>query len=60
VPRSLPTFFFGDLFNAGAAPVGVNPSHRECLGDSGKELAGIARRFETLSWPGAVRATIEQ
>jgi hypothetical protein len=54
VPGSLPVLFFGDLCIARAATVGINPSHREYLDDGGKELVGIARRFETLSSLGAV------
>jgi hypothetical protein len=46
--------FFGDLFKATAATVGINPSHREYLDESGKQLVGMARRFETLSSLGAV------
>jgi hypothetical protein len=46
--------FFGDLFKATAATVGINPSHREYLDAAGNELVGLARRFETLSSLGAV------
>ena len=49
VPQSLPVLFFGDLFSAGMATVGLNPSDKEYLGRGGGELEGTARRFETLT-----------
>lgn len=49
VPGSLPVLFFGDLFSARVATVGINPSRQEYLGRDGRELAGTRRRFETLS-----------
>jgi hypothetical protein len=49
VPGSLPVLFFGDLFSATVATVGINPSRQEYLTPDGKELDGIARRFGTLS-----------
>lgn len=49
VPQSLPVLFFGDLFTAGVATVGLNPSDKEYLGRGGVELDGAARRFETLT-----------
>lgn len=49
VPQSLPVLFFGDLFTAGVATVGLNPSDKEYLGRGGAELKGTARRFETLT-----------
>lgn len=49
VPRSLPVLFFGDLFTAGVATVGLNPSNKEYLGRGGVELEGATRRFETLT-----------
>lgn len=48
VPGSLPVLFFGDLLTAKVASVGLNPSKQEYLTSSGHELAGSARRFETL------------
>jgi hypothetical protein len=54
VPGSLPVLFFGDLFNAKIATVGINPSFREYLDRQGSELTGTCRRFETLSSLGAV------
>ena len=49
VPRSLPVLFFGDLFTASVATVGLNPSYQEFLDRRGIELDGAARRFETLT-----------
>lgn len=49
VPQSLPVLFFGDLFTAHVATVGLNPSDREYLDRHGIELDGAARRFETLT-----------
>lgn len=48
VAGSLPVLFFGDLFNARIATVGLNPSDQEILDRSGAELIGSQRRFETL------------
>ncbi len=53
VPQSLPVLFFGDLFTASVATVGLNPSDQEYLGRGGIELDGPARRFETLTSLGA-------
>ncbi len=53
VPGSLPVLFFGDLFTARIATVGLNPSHREYLDTKGRELTGENRRFETLLSLGA-------
>src|SRR5437660_457287 len=53
VPGSLPVLFFGDLFCARVATVGINPSLQEYLDPDGQELQGDARRFETLSSLGA-------
>lgn len=49
VKDSLPVLFFGDLFSARVATIGINPSDREYLDAHGSELAEMARRFETLS-----------
>ncbi len=49
VAGSLPILFFGDLFSAQIATVGINPSDQEYLDGKGNELDGAARRFETLS-----------
>jgi len=53
VAGSLPVLFFGDLFTATAATIGINPSFREYLDRSGHELDGASRRFETLTSLGA-------
>ncbi len=39
---------FGDLPNARVATLGLNPSSREFLDESGNELDGPSRRFHTL------------
>lgn len=49
VAGSLPILFFGDLYSAWIATVGINPSDQEYLDSKGNELDGAARRFETLS-----------
>lgn len=48
VPGSLPILFFGDLFTARVATIGLNPSHQEYVDRRGSELVGPLRRFETL------------
>ena len=48
VPGSLPVLFFGDLPAARIATVGLNPSKQEYLDQSGAQLQGSNRRFETL------------
>jgi hypothetical protein len=48
VPGSLPVLFFGDLFAASIATIGINPSRREYLAPDGTELEGAKRRFESL------------
>lgn len=45
--------FFGDLFSARLATVGINPSYQEYLDRNGRELTGTARRFESLTSLGA-------
>jgi len=57
VAGSLPVLFFGDLFSAQIATVGINPSDQEYLDGKGIELDGAARRFETLS---SLRASSRQ
>jgi len=39
---------FGDLATSKVATVGLNPSNREFVDETGKELDGRARRFHTL------------
>jgi hypothetical protein len=48
IPWSCPIPSFGDLSTARVATLGLNPSNREFLDSSGKELEGPARRFHTL------------
>ena len=40
---------FGDLSTATVATLGLNPSNREFMDDSGNELEGEKRRFHTLA-----------
>lgn len=40
---------FGDLQNSKIATLGLNPSNREFVDETGNELVGTARRFHTLS-----------
>lgn len=40
---------FGNLSHARVATVGINPSNREFVDQSGNELEGAFRRFETLN-----------
>lgn len=49
VAGSLPILFFGDLYRANVATVGLNPSHQEYLNRERHELVGERRRFETLA-----------
>lgn len=49
IPWSCPVPSFGDLTNSRVATLGLNPSNREFVDGSGKELAGGARRFQTLN-----------
>lgn len=53
VAGSLPVLFFGDVFTAQIATIGINPSCQEYLDPNGNELDGEARRFETLASLGA-------
>jgi hypothetical protein len=53
VTGSLPILFFGDLFRACVASVGLNPSDREYQDRAAAELQGRLRRFETLTSLGA-------
>lgn len=48
VPGSLPVLFFGDVFAATVATIGINPSRQKYLSPEGNELTGPLRRFETL------------
>jgi hypothetical protein len=40
---------FGDLSSARIATLGLNPSNREFVDESGEELQGNSRRFQTLA-----------
>ena len=40
---------FGDIANSQVATLGLNPSNREFVDDSGNELVGTLRRFHTLN-----------
>jgi hypothetical protein len=48
IPWSCPVPSFGDVSNARVATLGLNPSNREFVDQSGKELVGPSRRFQTL------------
>lgn len=48
MPGTLPILFFGDLFTAEVASVGLNPSDQEYVTKAGQMLAGSAQRFATL------------
>jgi hypothetical protein len=48
IPWSCPVPSFGNLFRAKVATLGLNPSNREFVDQSGSELVGGKRRFHTL------------
>lgn len=48
IPWSSPIPSFGDLSRSTVATLGLNPSNREFVDISGKELDGSLRRFHTL------------
>lgn len=48
IPWSSPVPSFGDLQKATLATLGLNPSNREFMDQSGNELVGDQRRFHTL------------
>lgn len=48
IPWSCPVPSFGDLIQARVATLGLNPSNREFVDQSGNELDGPSRRFHTL------------
>lgn len=54
VPGSLPVLFFGDLFTAEVATVGLNPSDHEYLTQDGVLLNGQRQRFATINSLGAM------
>ena len=49
IPWSCPVPTFGDLSKPRVATLGINPSNREFVDRSGKELRGGLRRFHTLN-----------
>jgi hypothetical protein len=49
IPWSCPVPSFGDPSEATVATLGINPSNREFVDGVGRELAGDARRFHTLT-----------
>ena len=49
LPWGSPVPAFGDLLNSRVATVGINPSTREFVDETGRELSGQSRRFHTLS-----------
>src|SRR5437588_6939517 len=49
IPWSSPVVSFGNSSSAVVATLGLNPSNREFLDESGNELDGPLRRFHTLS-----------
>lgn len=48
IPWSSPIPVFGNLYTAKIATLGINPSNREFVDATGKELEGKFRRFQTL------------
>jgi hypothetical protein len=44
-----PVVSFGDLSTSRVATMGLNPSNREFVDESGNELEGVSRRFHTLN-----------
>lgn len=55
IPWSSPIPSFGDLSRARVATLGLNPSNREFVDNSGNELVDTARRFHTLRSLGLAR-----
>jgi hypothetical protein len=55
IPWSCPVLSFGDLSRARVATLGLNPSNREFVDESGNELDGPSRRFHTLKSLGLAR-----
>lgn len=55
IPWGSPVPSFGNLSLARVATIGLNPSNREFVDPSGKELDGKERRFHTLSSLGIAR-----
>ena len=55
IPWAAPVISFGDLSHSRIATLGLNPSNREYVDASGKELVGCDRRFHTLKSLGIKR-----
>lgn len=55
IPWSSPVPSFGDVSSARVATLGLNPSNREFVDQSGRELIGPSRRFHTLGSLGLAR-----
>jgi hypothetical protein len=55
IPWSCPVPSFGDLSRSRLATLGINPSNREFVDTSGKELDGSSRRLHTLKSLGLSR-----
>src|SRR5437016_5323485 len=49
IPWSCPVPSFGDISKSVIATLGVNPSNREFVDESGRELDGPSRRLHTLT-----------
>jgi hypothetical protein len=48
IPWSSPVLSFGDVASATVATLGLNPSKREFVDETGRELEGASRRLHTL------------
>jgi hypothetical protein len=48
IPWAMPIPFFGNITNSIVATLGLNPSNKEFIDNTGNELIGQTRRFETL------------
>jgi hypothetical protein len=57
IPWSSPVPAFGQLSGSRVGTLGLNPSNREFVDQSGRELSGHERRFETLTSLGLKRWT---
>ena len=55
IPWSCPVPSFGDVDSSRVATLGLNPSNREFVDETGEELDGTARRFHTLKSLGIER-----
>ena len=48
IPWSCPVPIFGEVTRSRVATLGINPSNREFMDQTGKQLSGESRRFHTL------------